>query len=250
MTTSQALTDPALLDTFFNRLERRDEVGTEERAALSELFRREKVLSPGEEVVGDGQRPGRSTLLLSGFAARSKLMSSGERQITAFHVPGDFVDLHSFLIKEMDHAVVAITAITITEVGHEDLERVTERFPHLTRLLWLMTLLDSAVHREWLVGMGRLSALARAAHIFCEMGVRLEAVGLGRASDYEFPITQTDLADAMGLSAVHVNRVVQDLRSRGLLVWQANHVQLPDPQQLRNLAEFDPRYLHLVKEPR
>jgi CRP-like cAMP-binding protein len=250
MSVGRGLSHPSLLQTFFRRIEQRDELGLQERGALADLFHHERTIAAGEEIVSEGERPGKCTLLLAGFAARAKLMEDGGRQITAFHVPGDFVDLHSFLIKELDHAVVAITDITITEVVHSDIEKITERFPHLTRLLWLLTLLDSAVHREWLVGLGRLSATARAAHLFREMGIRLEAVELGTASEYEFPITQSDLADAMGLSAVHVNRVVQELRSRGLLVWQGSRVNLPDLAGIDDLAEFDSRYLHLTREPR
>jgi len=217
---------------------------------MAELFRHERRLEAGAEIVGEGERPGQSTLLLSGITARAKLMGDGERQITAFNVPGDFVDLHSFLLKELDHSVVAITPIEFTQIAHADLERVTERFPHLSRMLWLATLLDSAINREWLVGLGRRSALARAAHIFCEMGLRLNAVGLGSPDNYEFAVTQTDLADAMGLSAVHVNRVIQDLRARNLLVWQGSRVSLPNLDGIRELAEFDDRYLNLMKERR
>lgn len=242
--------NPAFLQVFFRRMERRDELGPEEREALAAAFLRERAAPAGSELVSEGERPSASTLLVSGFAARTSVVKTGERQITAFHVPGDFIDLHSFLIKEMDHAVVALTPVTIAQVPHAAIERLTERFPHLTRLLWLMTLLDGAVHREWLVGLGRLSALARAAHLFCELGLRLEAVGVGSAREFEFPVTQSDLADAMGLSAVHMNRVIQELRARGLLAWQGAGVVLPDLEGLRALAEFDPRYLHLTREPR
>jgi len=127
---------------------------------------------------------------------------------------------------------------------------VTERFPHLTRLLWLLTLLDGAIHREWLIGMGRLSASQRTAHLICEMYTRLEALGLASDHRFDFPITQAALADAVGISTVHVNRVLQELRQRGLIAWDGGQVSIPDWHGLAGMADFDDLYLHLVREPR
>ena len=128
--------------------------------------------------------------------------------------------------------------------------KVTEQFPHLTRLLWLLTLLDGAIHREWLVGMGRLSAQQRTGHLICETYIRLRAIGLASGESFPFPVTQIALADALGISTVHVNRVIQDLRQSGLIQWENGTVTILDWPRLLEMSQFDDGYLHLVQEPR
>jgi CRP-like cAMP-binding protein len=189
-------------------------------------------------------------LLVKGFAARYKVLQSGKRQITAIHVAGDFVDLHGFLLKKMDHAIVALTPCTIATVAHDTLREITERHPHLARLLWLSTLIDSAIHREWLVAMGRRSAREHMAHLFCELYLRLQLVGLTKDNSYEMPITQAELGDTLGISTVHVNRVVQELRGDGLITWRGNRLTVDDWDRLQEVAEFTPTYLSLFKERR
>jgi CRP-like cAMP-binding protein len=150
----------------------------------------------------------------------------------------------------MDHSILALTSCEVALFPHDAITAVTEQYPHLTRLLWLLTLLDSAIQRQWIFCLGRLSAEARAAHLFCELGVRLAVAGVGEINNYRLPLTQQDLADALGLSSVHANRVIQSLRKKGLLTWQMNKITLPDLAGARAFGEFDLRYLHLVKEPR
>lgn len=238
------------LESFFRRIENRDTLVPAERLALLRGVSAIESASAGSDMVQEGDRPQKCTLLVSGFAARYRLVASGERQIATIHVAGDFIDLHSFPLKEMEHSVVALTDCTVALFPHPVLKDLTENHPHVTRLLWLLTLLDSALHREWIMCLGRLSAAARAAHLFCELGTRLSAVGQGRPDRFHLPLTQQDLADALGISSVHANRVVQTLRADGLLVWQSEQVTLPDLERIRTLGEFDERYLHLVREPR
>lgn len=239
-----------LLQPFFRRIMLRDHIGTEEQEAIIAAADQHIYFAAGEDLVSEGDRPLRSMLVAKGFTCRYRVISEGEQQITAIHLPGDFVDLHSFLLKEMDHSVGALTECTIITFPHERLLKLTERFPHLTRLLWLLTLLDGAVHREWLVGMGRLSAPQRTAHRICELYTRLKALGL--ASDYRLtlPITQAALANAVGISTVHINRVLQELRQRGLITWEGGQMHILDWPALAKTADFDDRYLHLVQEPR
>ncbi|WP_170116474.1 Crp/Fnr family transcriptional regulator [Devosia submarina] len=238
------------LDPFFRRLEHRDALGMAEQQALIKAVSAFEDVGAGADIVREGDRPERCTLLVSGFAARYRMVASGERQFTLIHVPGDFIDLHSFPLKEMDHSVMALAPCQLAIYPHQAIKNITEEFPHLTRLLWLLTLLDGALQREWIICLGRLSAEARAAHLFCELGARLEAVGLGAADDYRLPLTQQDLADTLGLSSVHANRVVQSLRKKNLLTWQANRVTLPNLAAAKALGEFDERYLHHIREPR
>lgn len=239
-----------LLDPFFRRLSARDEISPEERAALLAAAGREASFSAGQDIVRDRQRVHQSTLVVSGVASRYELLSDGRRQIVALHLPGDFVDLHSLLLKTMDHGVGALSECHVVTFDHDALREMTRLFPHLTRVLWLMTLLDAAIMREGLVSIGRRSALERVAHLFCELSLRLEVIGMKRGSRMDLPLTQVVLADVLGLSTVHINRMVQELRGRNLLIWEGTSITLPDFDRLAGLAQFDPRYLHLNREPR
>lgn len=248
--TTEPETVEGLLQPLFRKIMLRDHLGIEEQKAIIAAADRRLYFSAGEDLVSEGSRPANSMLVVQGFTCRYRMLSDGERQLTAIHLPGDFVDLHSFLLKEMDHSLGALTAATIVTFPHERLVRVTEQYPHLTRLLWLLTLLDGAIHREWLVGMGRLTATQRTAHLLCETYTRLKALGLASNNRFNLPITQAHLAQAVGISTVHINRVLQELRQRELIVWDGGEVGIRNWNALAELAEFDDLYLHLVQEPR
>lgn len=239
-----------LLQPFFRKIMLRDALGNEEQQALIEAADQVLPFAPSQDLVTEGSRPIHSMLVAQGFTCRYRLSKDGNRLITAIHLPGDFVDLHSFLLKEMDHSVGALTECSIITFPHERLVKVTEQFPHLTRLLWLNTLLDGAIHREWLLGMGRLSAPQRTAHLLCELYARLRALGLASDCRFGLPITQASLADAIGISTVHINRVIQELRQRGLIAWDGGTVEILNWDKMADMAEFDELYLHLVQEPR
>jgi len=232
------------------KLEQRDGLSDEERRILQEATDSVETFKANEDIVREGDIADHSCLILDGWAIRSKTLADGRRQITAFHIPGDFVDLHSFLLKPMDHTINALTACKMALTPHSALRKITEEQPHLTRMLWLLTLIDAAIHREWLVAIGRLSATAHLAHLLCELYLRLEVVGLAKDHRFEFPVTQQVLADALGLSTVHVNRVVQELRRDSLVTWRGTHVTIKDWTALMALAEFDPTYLNLLTRPR
>jgi CRP-like cAMP-binding protein len=201
-------------------------------------------------MVREGDRPTESTVLIMGFAARYNLLQSGKRQIAALHVPGDFVDLHSFLVKKMDHAVLALTPCTVGAVPHETLHGISENHPHLARLLAVHIAVDGAIHRQWIVAMGRRSALEHTAHLLCELFLRLQVVGLTESYSFKLPLTQAELGDTLGLSTVHVNRVLQELRKEGLITWRGETVVIEDWPRLQELAEFDPAFLSQESEPR
>jgi CRP-like cAMP-binding protein len=239
-----------MISLLFRKLERRDILSDEEKQALEGAVARVKEVRADEDMVREGDRPTESTLLLEGFAARYKLLSNGKRQITALHVPGDFVDLHSFLLKKMDHAVMALTPCRVSLFPHEGLRVITEKHPHLGRLLWLNTLIDGAIHREWLVAMGRRPALNQIAHLLCELSLRLQAVGLTQDNSFRLPLTQAELGDALGLSTVHVNRVIQQLRADGSVTWRGETIIIDDWPRLKEIAEFDLTFLNLDNEPR
>jgi CRP-like cAMP-binding protein len=220
-----------------------------ERGLIEAMSASTRRCEPGEVIAEEGASPDTSCLILEGWATRSKTLSDGRRQITAFHIAGDFVDLHSFLMKPMDHTVTALTEARLALVPHSTLRRITEEHPHLTRVLWHSTLIDAAIHREWMVALGRLAAWRRLARLICELFLRLDSVGLAQDMSFDFPITQLGLADALGITGVHVNRTIQDLRRRGLIAWLGSRVTLKDFAGLQEVAEFDPTYLNLTARP-
>lgn len=232
------------------KIERRDVLTADERQALTELMEPGQRHGAGAILISPGDRPASSTLLISGFCARFSLLSDGSRSLTQLSVPGDFLDLHSLLMRQMDHGIVALSECLVSRAPHEKIVHVAARHPHLGRLLWLDTVIDGAIHREWLHRMGAQNALGRMAHLICEMETRLSIVGLvDQERGFELPLTQADLADCLGLSAVHVNRTLMELRRLGLVEWRAGRVRLLNRDRLFALAEFDPRYLRLVREP-
>lgn len=239
-----------MLESLILSLAKRDDLSEDEKAELSRVIMHTRQFRPRSDIVVAGSRPGHSSLIVDGFAARYKLMADGSRQITALHVAGDFVDLHAFLLKTMDHGIVALSNCTIALAEHSDLRSITERHPHLGRLLWLDTLIDGAIHREWIVAMGRRSKKSHLAQLVCELYVRLQAVGRTEGLSFHLPLSQSELADVLGLSVVHMNRVIQGLRREKLVAWINHTVTILDWDRLRDVAEFDPTYLSLQKEPR
>ena len=237
------MTHPLIL-----KLERQGPLSEQEQALLLSATGTPKRFDPDCDIVREGSSPTESILMLEGFCGRYATFRDGRRQFTALHIAGDFIDLHSFLLKPMDHGVVAISPCRVVGVPHEAIQEITDHHPRLTRILWLSTLVDAAIHRQWLVSMGRRSAVAHAAHLFCELSLRLQVVGLSDGRRFRFPVTQTELADVLGLSLVHVNRVIQELRGKGYLNWRGGEVVLEDFAGLAALAEFNPTYLH-IQEP-
>lgn len=230
---------------LIGRLERHGPLTDEEKEVLQRITSRTTIFGPHETIVPEGSTPSHSSLILDGFASRHNHSLDGRRQITAFHVPGDFADLHSFVLKKMDDGVAAVATCRVAEVAHSDLKEITKHFPHLTRVLWHTTLVDGAVHRTWLTTLGRMDARARLAHFFCELNDRLGAVGLANDDSYELPATQEELGDAFGMSTVHVNRVLQDLRGDGLITSRGKLLIINDLARLREEGQYSPDYLHM-----
>jgi CRP-like cAMP-binding protein len=239
-----------VIEKHLLKLLARDEIGAEEEQAIRALVS-EVVEAPAHRLLTRaGQQLDRSTLLLDGWVARVKDLAGGQRQIAELNVAGDFTDLHGFTLKRLDHDVVTVTPCRIAIVPHERLLEMTERYPHLTRVYWFATNLDAAIHREWTLSLGRRDALARTAHLFCEMFVRLRIVGLKLEEGYDFPLTQVELGECPGLTSVHVNRTLQELRRRGLIELRARRLAILDWNGLQQAAEFDDSYLYLQKRQR
>ncbi len=238
------------LSYLINALAGRDQLTDKDAALIVGLSQRRRAFPKGSQLVIEHSRPGESCLIIGGLAAREVYLSDGSRQISALHVPGDFVDLHAFLLKLMDHSVVAITECEAVFVPHSDLLRVCEASSHLTRLFWLSTVIDGAIQRAWIASMGRRSPAAHISHLLCEMYLRLRVVGLVENDSFDLPIAQYDLADMMGLSVVHVSRTLKDLRQTNSFAWENGRVHMRDFASLAKAADFDPTYLNLIQEPR
>lgn len=232
--------------TLIRSLEQFGSLSEAEKRVLDTVVLRTRHVAVGDDIVREGSRPSECCLILKGFVCRYKLLSEGRRQIMSFQIPGDVCDLQNFLLPQMDHSIAALTCCSVGMIPHQRIQMITEAYPNLTRLLWRSTLLDAAVFREWLVGVGRRSALARVAHLFCELVLRLEAAGLVQDGGCKLPLTQRVIGDALGLTNVHVSRVLQELRRQGLITSRQKTLVVHDWAGLKRVAEFEPSYLHLL----
>ena len=242
--------DHASVQRLLMKLRARDDIGAHEEQVLAEAVSEVREYPAGKTLVRQGVLLTASMLTVEGVIARYKDLSEGQRQIQELHVSGDFTDLHGFVLKRLDHNVATLTRTRIAIVPHDRLTRITEEEPHLARMLWFSTLLDSAIQREKILSVGRRAALSRLAHLLCEVKVRLELVGLADNGRYALPLTQLDLGDATGLTSVHVNRMLRQLRDDKLATFRGGEVTIHDWPRLQQVAEFDPAYLYLDRRPR
>lgn len=239
-----------MIDHFIAKLRARDDLSEVEETALRAAVVQTKQFRADTTVIRSGDELTQSWLLMSGFAARFKDMHNGNRQILELNIPGDFVDLHGFLLKTIDHSVGTLTPCMFAIVPHTALTRISEEMPHLSRLLWLQTVLDAAIHREWVTTLGQRPATGRLAQLFLELHYRLNLVGLAHGDEFDFPLTQSEIAEITGLTPVHVNRTLKALRERNLATARSGKVQILDRTGLELEAGFDPTYLNLTRRPR
>lgn len=220
-------------------------LGAADRALLRAVTAERRLVAPASDLIRQGEPTDAAFVVLDGFACRYKLRKTGMRQITAYLVPGDICGLGAAALAWSDHAVGTLAPCRVARIGPEMIGPLLER-PSIAAALRLSRLVEAAIAREWLVSIGRRSAPERLAHLFCELLVRLQAVGLVGADGYAMPVTQIDLADTTGLTSVHVNRSLQDMRKEGLIELRKRRLRILDLPRLRTLAEFDPAYLHLA----
>jgi CRP-like cAMP-binding protein len=187
-------------------------------------------------------------VLLSGFTCTYKMTGNGKRQIMGFGIPGDIPDLQSLHLDVLDNSLGTLTQCRVGFIPHETLRDLCNRFPRITAAFWRETLIDAAIFREWVMNVGQREAYQRMAHLFCELMVRLRAVGLAEDHACDLPITQGELADAIGVSTVHVNRVLQEMRSHGIIELRGDRLNIPDWETLKRVGDFDPTYLHLKRD--
>jgi len=232
-----------LPEAFLHKFQDRFVLSPEERAGFLRVFGRERRFEMRQDLVASGSSLSYSNMIVDGLAARYKLLSNGRRQFTAIHVAGDFADLQSFLLHRMEYGVTALTPCTAVTADHEALQRLIEESGNIQRLLWMDTMLEASIHQEWVVSMGRRSAVGRLAHLMCELFMRLKLVRRTDDLSFKLPLTQLELADVLGLSIVHVNRVLSELRRERLLTWTNHVIRIEDWEKLAEVAEFQPDYL-------
>ena len=239
-----------MIEDLLLKLRARDDVSSAEEEAMRAMVGEAEEVRADRLLVRAGQPLGTITLLLEGLASRYKDLRNGGRQITKIHVPGDFTDLHGFTLKRLDHNIVTLTPCRIATIPHERLDAALHDHPRLFRLFWLLTNLDAAINREWMLSLGRRDSVTRMAHLLCELRVRLEIVGRADREGFELALTQADLAECLGLTSVHVNRTLKQLREAGLADFRRGRVCIPDLAKLEAAADFDPAYLYLEKRRR
>lgn len=215
-----------------------------DQAAILSLPSTLRSFEPGSYLVREGDGADHCWAILDGFAYRHKMTTDGQRQIVALHLPGEFADLQNLFLGVADHNVQALTRVEAALVPCAAIREIAAASPAINQVLFTDTLVDSSICREWILNVGRRDARSRIAHLLCEIGFRLETLGLGKSSHYELPMTQEQIGDACGLTPVHVNRILKQLERDGLIVRHKRLVSIPDWDMLRKIGDFTTRYLH------
>jgi CRP-like cAMP-binding protein len=231
------------IDRLVRKLEQFQSLSAEDKGTLDDTIRTVVDFKSGEDIIGIGDRPDDVHLVIEGWAGRYKILPEGERHIMAYLIPGDFCDAQVALLRRMDHSIGALSHCKIAFMPREKISDIITKHPRLAQALWWATLVDEAILREWLVTRTR-RADKRVAHLICEMLLRAKAVGLTDDDSFQLPLTQETLGDTMGLSTVHMNRTLQDLRSQELISSEGRRMIVHDFERLKQFADFDPIYLH------
>ncbi|ORE90582.1 CRP/FNR family transcriptional regulator [Aurantimonas sp. 22II-16-19i] len=209
---------------------------------------RPRRFGPRDTIIGEGERPQTVSLFLDGWACRHKGLEDGRRQIISLFLPGDLCDINIFILKQMDHSISAVTPVTVAEVTREMFEAIVEGHPRIAQALWWESLVSAAIQREWTTSLGQRDAKERISHLLCELYVRLDCVGLVERCSCQLPLSQAEIGEMTGLTAVSVNRVLQDLRHAGLIDLKSRVLTIHDLPALERIALFNANYLHLEGE--
>lgn len=232
-------------DVFAGVFRSEQQLSEYELAALPEIPIRVADVAAEASIVREGDRPHHSFVMLDGLACTFKLSARGARQIMAVHVPGDVPDVQSLHLRVMDCSISAITPCRVGFIEHKVIRGICKDSPVMAAALWRHTLIEAAIFREWLLNVGRRTATPRLAHFICELVLRLQAAGKCDELKCKVPLTQATLGDIIGLSTVHVNRTLMELREANLIRWQNGVLEVLDWNRLVEVGEFDPTYLHL-----
>jgi CRP-like cAMP-binding protein len=233
-----------ILSLALRKLEKRVTFSGEDRVAFQSMPFSIRDLNAGSYIVRERDQIKNCCVLLSGFAFRSKIVGNGGRQILSIHIPGDVVDIQHAMLGVADHNIQMLTAGEVALVPAATVKEIAFKHPNIGQALWLETLVDGSIFREWIANVGRRDARTRISHLLCEFAVRLHTAGLTEGHRYELPMTQEQLGDATGLTAVHVNRTMQALRSDGLITSNKRAITIEDWKALTTVGDFDTAYLH------
>lgn len=242
------MSDPPTLHLLVRKLEAHCALDPADREAILDLPCKLRALSAQSYLVREGDAIRRCAVLLSGYAFRHKLTGEGMRQILALHIPGEAVDLQNLFLEQSDHNVQMLTRGEVAEIPSAALEALVTERPSIGRSVLVTTLVEASMFREWVLNIGRRDARTRIAHLLCEFAIRLTAQELLPEGVYELPMTQEQLADATGLTPVHVNRVLKGLQAEGLIERDRRSIRFPDWHKIRAVGDFDARYLHFRSE--
>jgi CRP-like cAMP-binding protein len=237
-----------ILQPMVDKLRRWRPIAADDEAALLALPHRVIRLRPQEYMVREGDKPQHCCVMLSGFAFRHKVAGNGGRQILSIHMKGDVADLQNSLLGKADHNLQALNHVEAALIPVEAIQEIAFSRPAIGQAMWYETLVDASIFREWTLNVGRRDARTRAAHLLCECALRLEQAGLGQRSHYDLPMTQEQLADALGLTPVHTNRTLMGLAGEGLISRANRSVRIENWSALTRVGDFDPSYLHLTPE--
>jgi CRP-like cAMP-binding protein len=233
-----------------SKLEAFTRLSADDKAALAQVSRNVRNVEPRRDLISEGDKPRYVHLVLDGWGCRYKQLPDGKRQIVSLFIPGDFCDLNVYILKYMDHSIGAITRLKVAMITPEEMTALTTERPRITQALWWHELVTTAIQREWTLNLGQRSAYERLAHLLIELYLRLKTVGRAHDGRCDFPLTQNDLADATGLTAVHVNRTLQELRRDNLIELDRKQLQILDLERMIDVSMFNPNYLHLDHEGR
>jgi CRP-like cAMP-binding protein len=239
------------LSHLVRKLEQFVRLSPADRAMLTRsAAERVRTFGSRVDIVREGDKPKDVHLILSGWACRYKQLEDGRRQIVSFFLPGDICDLNIFILREMDHSIGTITSVTIADLSRDFFDEISAGYPRIATAFWWESLVNSAIQREWTMSLGQRTASERMAHLLCEIFFRLRLAGLTRGDACDFPLTQADLADATGLSKVHVNRTLQELRAAELVALKGKSLRIPNLELLMSAGLFNANYLHMEHEGR
>jgi CRP-like cAMP-binding protein len=239
----------AALSAFLRRLLIRSALTLDEQQAILSLTGERETVPGREDIVSPGDTVESACLVAKGLVARYDQMLDGERQVTSYYIAGDMCDLHSVVVPKASWSITAVSQASVIRIPHRQLRNLCAEHPAIALAFWRDGTVDASIFAKWVGNLGRKKAKARIAHIMCEMGMRMEAARLGTRTSFDLNATQEQLSDASGLTPVHVNRTVQDIRGDGLLTFSKGHVEVKDWGTLVSVAEFDPAYLMLASRP-
>jgi CRP-like cAMP-binding protein len=239
-------TNPSILKPLADRLAYRADLDAAERNAILALPFTLKMMERAQFIVRERELATHSCVMLTGYSIRSKLTATGMRQIVAIHMKGEFVDLQNSMLKVADHSVQMLTPGKVALIPRDEIIQLTLARPKIGHAMWIDTLVDASIFREWIMNVGRRDARTRVAHLLCEFSLRLKLAGLGGDNHYELPMTQEQLADATGMTSVHVNRTIKVLEQQGLIERSnPRAIHIGDWRKLADAGDFDSNYLHL-----